>query len=440
MGGYSLAGADLLRRAMGKKIKEEMEKNKSIFEEGAIKQGMDSKIASEVFDTMAKFASYGFNRSHAAAYGVISYQTAYLKANFRLEFYIASLNLDIDKTDKVSMFIQDAKQSGVVILPLDINKSEDIFIEEGDNSIRYALGALKGSSSTLMQNIVKERKLHGDYKDIFDFFNRINGMPGLNSRQAEILTLSGAFDSIHNNRHQIFASLEILMNNNTQSKQMLLFDNTKKELIDVPQWNILEQLDKERQVVKFYLNNHPMDLYNEVLQNANVLNSKDFKKSIENVNIAGILMDKDEHISKSGHKYCFITISDTSNSFEVSVLSNLYLQVREHLTVGQPYLIQAKLVVDGETIRITASKLQNIDTFVNNQKIYIYIDTSTNINKLKAELDKLDNGNNKVYFITKNEYNRTFEINTNYSKNFNLDVRKYFSNKLNCTIKYSDIL
>jgi DNA polymerase-3 subunit alpha len=183
-----------------------------------------------------------------------------------------------------------------------------------------------------------------------------------------------------------------------------------------------------------------MDLYNEVLQNANVLNSKDFKKSIENVNIAGILMDKDEHISKSGHKYCFITISDTSNSFEVSVLSNLYLQVREHLTVGQPYLIQAKLVVDGETIRITASKLQNIDTFVNNQKIYIYIDTSTNINKLKAELDKLDNGNNKVYFITKNEYNRTFEINTNYSKNFNLDVRKYFSNKLNCTIKYSDIL
>lgn len=440
MGGYSLAGADLLRRAMGKKIKEEMEKNKSIFEKGAIKQGIDSRIASEVFDTMAKFASYGFNRSHAAAYGVISYQTAYLKANFRLEFYIASLNLDIDKTDKVSMFIQDAKQSGVVILPLNINKSEDIFIEEGENSIRYALGALKGSSSMLMQNIVKERKLHGDYKDIFDFFNRINGMPGLNSRQAEILTLSGAFDSIHNNRHQIFASLEILMSNNNQSKQMLLFDNTKKELIDVPQWSILEQLDKERQVVKFYLNNHPMDLYKEVLQSANVLNSKDFKKSIENVNIAGILMDKYEHISKSGHKYCFITISDTSNSFEISVLSNLYLQVREYLIIGQPYLIQAKLVVDGETVRITASKLQNIDTFVSNQKVSIYIDSSTDINKLKSELDKIDNGNNKIYLITKNEYNRTFEINTNYSKNFNLDVRKYFSNTLGFIIEYSNIL
>ena len=436
MGGYSLAGADLLRRAMGKKIKEEMEKNKSIFEEGAIKQGIDSRIASEVFDTMAKFASYGFNRSHAAAYGVISYQTAYLKANFRLEFYIASLNLDIDKTDKVCMFIQDAKQSGVVILPLDINKSEDMFIEENNNSIRYALGALKGSSSTLMQNIVKERKLHGNYKDIFDFFNRINGMPGLNSRQAEILTLSGAFDSIHNNRHQIFASLEILMNNNTKSDQMLLFNDTKKELLDVPQWSVLEQLDKEREVVKFYLNNHPMDLYEEILQNNNVLNSKDFNKSIENVNIAGILMSKDEHVSKSGNKYCYITISDTSNSFEVSVLSNLYLQVRDQLIVGKPYLIQAKLVVDGETIRITASNLQNIDTLISNQKVFIHINKSTNISRLKNELDKLNEGNNKIYFLTIDDYNQIFEINTNYSKDFNLDIRKQISNTLNLQIYY----
>lgn len=439
MGGYSLAGADLLRRAMGKKIKEEMEENKTIFEEGAIKQGIDSNIASEVFDTMAKFASYGFNRSHAAAYGVISYQTAYLKANFRLEFYIASLNLDIDNTDKVCMFIQDAKQSGIKILPLDINKSEDVFIEEDNNSIRYALGALKGSSSNLMQNIVKERKLHGDYKDIFDFFNRINGMPGLNSRQAEILTLSGAFDSIHNNRHQIFESLEILMSSNKKSKQMLLFDDTRKELIDVPQWNILEQLEKERQVVKFYLNNHPMELYNEILQSKNVLNSKDFKKSMDNVNIAGILMSKDEHISKNGNKYCFITISDTSNSFEVSVLSSLYLQVREYLQVGKPYLIQSKLVVDGETIRLTAIKLQNIDTFISNQRIFIHINQSTNINQLKQELDNINNGNNKIYFLTKDEYNQTFEIDTNYSKDFNLETRKYISNKLKLYIEYSDM-
>ncbi|MBR1944529.1 MAG: DNA polymerase III subunit alpha [Alphaproteobacteria bacterium] len=439
MGGYSLAGADLLRRAMGKKIKEEMEKNKTIFEEGAIKQGIDSNIASEVFDTMAKFASYGFNRSHAAAYGVISYQTAYLKANFRLEFYIASLNLDIDNTDKITMFIQDAKQSGINILPLDINKSDDIFIEEDSNSIRYALGALKGSSSNLMQNIVKERKLHGEYKDIFDFFDRVNGMSGLNSRQAEILTLSGAFDSIHNNRHQIFESLEILMSSNTKSKQMLLFEDTKKELIDVPQWDVLEQLEKERQVVKFYLNNHPMELYNEILQSKNVLNSKEFKKSIENVNIAGILMSKDEHISKNGNKYCFITISDTSNSFEVSILSSLYLQVRDHLQVGKPYLIQSKLVVDSETIRITAIKLQNIDTFISNQKVFIHINQSIDINKLKQELDKIKNGNNKIYFITKDEYNQTFEIDTNYSKDFNLEVRKYIVNKLNLNIEYSDM-
>ena len=440
MGGYSLAGADLLRRAMGKKIKEEMEKNKSIFEEGAIKRGIDAKIASEVFDTMAKFASYGFNRSHAAAYGVISYQTAYLKANFRLEFYIASLNLDIDKTDKVSIFIQDAKQSGIKILPLDINKSEDVFIEEGENSIRYALGALKGSSSVLMQNIVKERKLHGDYKDIFDFFNRVNGMQGVNSRQAEILTLSGAFDSIHDNRHQIFESLEILMDDSNSSNQIFLFNNKKKELLDVPQWSILEQLDKERQVVKFYLNDHPMDLYKEILQSNNVLNSKYFNKSMESVNIAGILMGKDEHISKSGHKYCFITISDTSNTFEISVLSSLYLQVREYLVVGKPYLIQAKLVVDGETTRITASKLQNIDTFISNQKIFIHIDKFTDINRLKYELDKLDEGNNKIYFITRDEYNQTFEIDTNYSKGFNLVTRKYFKNVLKINIETQNVL
>ncbi len=440
MGGYSLAGADLLRRAMGKKIKEEMEKNKSIFEEGAIKQGIDKKIASEVFDTMAKFASYGFNRSHAAAYGVISYQTAYLKSNFRLEFYIASLNLDIDKTDKVSMFIQDAKQSGVVILPLDINKSEDIFIEEGDNSIRYALGALKGSSSAVMQNIVKERKLNGNYKDIFDFFNRVNNIPGFNSKQAEILTLSGAFDSIHNNRHQIFESLDILMSSDNKTNQMLLFNNTKKELINVPQWDILEQLDKERQVVKFYLNNHPMNLYNEILQSNNVLNSKDFNKSMENVNIAGILMSKDEHISKSGNKYCFITISDTSNTFEVSVLSSLYLQVREYLTIGKPYLIQSKLVVDGDTIRITALKLYNIDIFINNQSIFIHINQFTDINKLKEELDKLENGNNKVYFIIRDEYNQKHEIDIKYSKNVNLAMRKYLADKFKVNIESSNIL
>ena len=443
MAGYSLAEADLLRRAMGKKIKEEMARHRTIFEEGAKKNGISVRVAGEVFDMMAKFASYGFNRSHAAAYGVISYQTAYLKANYRLEFYVAFLNLELTNTDKISIFIQDAKQSGIKILPPDINKSEALFTEEGDNAIRYALGALKGSGQAVIEEIVNDRKCNGYFKDIFDFFKRTNKIRTFNAKHAETLVFSGALDCIHGNRHQIHASLKSLFScgdNTSEIKQFSLFGDfatSTATLADVSEWAIFEKLEHERQAITFYLTDHPMELYSDLLKELQITNSSDFTKSTGHAKTAGMLVAKKERLSKGGQKYAFAMFSDTNNSFEITIFPDLYSKVRDYLQIGKPYVVAVEIDGTGENINLHATEIQDLDVFIKKQNIYISVNNDSNISVLREFLDKCESGENKIFLCTKDQFGQQYEIDTGYSKNLTLEVRKYITYKLQFKILYT---
>ena len=431
MGGYSLAGADLLRRAMGKKIKEEMVKHREIFAEGAAKKGISKSVADQVFALMEKFAGYGFNRSHAASYTVVSYQTAYLKAHYKREFYIASMNMDIVNTDKIASFVQDARRSGIEVLPPDINKSEAYFSGEPggeNNKIRFALGALKGCGSAVMESVVNEREKNGKFKDIYDFIKRAKAA-GAQQRQIEVLVFAGAFDSIHPNRHQIFESLESLMNasENGATKQMSLFADIKPNIVElkqVPEWNAIEKLDFERRSIGFYLNAHPMDIYSEFLESYNVVRSKDFYTTDSNVKIAGILLSKRERLSKNGQKYAFLNISDQDNSFEVTVFPDVFAKSKDLLVVGNSLLLDASIKTEEDNLRILGNSVQNIDKIIENQKVFIEISENSDIDNLYNALEKIPNGNNAVSFIVRKQNGSKVEVKTTYLKNMSLENRR----------------
>lgn len=431
MGGYTLASADILRRAMGKKIKEEMVRNRAIFAEGASKKGIKKDIADQVFALMEKFASYGFNKSHAAAYALISYQTAYLKANYRREFYIATMNLELVNTDKISVFVQDAKKSGIKILPPDINKSEEYFIGENENDIRYSLGSLKGCGIAVMRQIVDERNKNGEFKDIFDFFKRTKNL-SISSRQAEILILAGVFDSIHKNRRQIVESLDRLSNSSLDdgTKQKSLFFEYKPDTIDlkdVSEWDVIEKLDLERKSIGFYLNSHPMDVYSEFIKKFNVTRSRDFGNCSENITIAGILLSKKEKLSKNGQKYAFLTVSDQDNSFEVTVFPDTYSKSGGYLNVGAPILMDVQIKIEAENAKLLGLSVQNIESILGHQKIYLYLNENSDIDSLYNMLEKIPDGNNQISFIVTKQNGKKIEIETRYKKNMSIENRKNIS-------------
>ncbi|MDR3224595.1 MAG: DNA polymerase III subunit alpha [Holosporales bacterium] len=431
MGGYSLAAADILRRAMGKKIKNEMDRNKPIFIDGAAKKDVPREIAEQVFALMEKFAGYGFNRSHAAGYGLISYQTAYLKANYRLEFYLASMNIDIVNIDKIAIFVQDARQSGINILPPDVNLSEEYFIGEDGNTIRYALGCLKGCGVSIMKAIADERHRGGKFNDIFDFFKRTKSS-GISSRQIEILILSGALDSIHQNRRQILESLDQLqkLGESIDTSQRSLFAGYKADTIDlkdVQEWNVIEKLDLERKSVGFYLSSHPMDIYSEFLQKFRITRSKDFEKAIGNVTVAGILLAKKEKLSKNGQKYAFLTISDQDNSFEVTIFPTLYATSYNLLAIGEPIIIDADIKVEADNIKLLGSSIKNIDLILEKQKVYIYISENADTDLLQKTIEGMEDGQNEISFIVTGSNGKKTEIETGYKKDMSIMNRRLIS-------------
>ncbi|MDR1488567.1 MAG: DNA polymerase III subunit alpha [Holosporales bacterium] len=430
MGGYTLAEADLLRRAMGKKIATEMVKHRQIFRDGAAKNGIDSQTASAVFAVMEKFAGYGFNRSHAAPYALLSYQTAYLKANHMNEFFVAAMSIDIDNTDKIAIFVQDAKSNGIDILLPDINKSDACFKKE-ENHIRYALGALKGSSVTSVKYIVEEREKNGPFKSVQEFFKRISKIGGSNKRIIEGLIMSGVFDSLNNNRNQVMeyytkvASGTIKLNENVIQRSLfgsMAEDIASDTLSHIPDWNPVVKLEKERGVIGFYLSAHPMDSYSDFI---NVTRSKDFGRKLgENLTVAGILLAKTEKLSKNAQKYAFLTISDQDNSFEVSVLPDIYKQTYEILKVGRPLLLDIFIKNTDGNNRITANSIDDIDAIMEKQKVYIKISTEADINKLCSLIENMEYGENVISFIVDTDDIRKTEIETKYKKNMNIENRK----------------
>ena len=382
LAGYSLGQADLLRRAMGKKIKEEMAAQREIFIKGCETQNQIPASAShQIFDQMAKFASYGFPKGHAVTYALISYQTAFFKANYPVEFLAALLSSDLNNTDKLNLSREELNRLKIPLLPPDINKSyPDFHVEEveGDKlAVRYALAAIKNIGKIPMEAVVTERNKNGSFQSVFDFVRRLDPKHS-NKRMLENLIAAGAFDALEPNRARLMNAVDMI-NARTgellklqKSPQKSLFAETPDELVytpkltETPPWTSLEKSQREFEAIGFYLSEHPLDAYQVILANRHVVQYRDlFDKYLgaesTPVNLAGVVLSTKERVSKSGQKYAFVQFSDTSGLFEGVVFSDLYTEHRDLLDAGNVLFLKATARQDQETVRLTILSLQKLE-------------------------------------------------------------------------------
>jgi DNA polymerase III subunit alpha len=387
MADYSLGGADLLRRAMGKKIKSEMEAQRADFVGGAVKKGTTERQASLVFDLMEKFSGYGFNKSHSAPYALVAYQTAYLKANYPVEFLAASMTLDLGNTDKLNQFRQEASRLGITLLPPDINRSEVDFAVQsdpktGDPAIRYALAAVKGVGAQAMRDLVVERNANGRFKDLFDFARRLDAR-SFNRRQFENLVKAGAFVSLNPNRAQSLAATDLLLRQATlaaeerTSKQESLFGGIdggfaeRPKLPVVEDWLPVEKLQHEFDAIGFYLSSHPLDPYGKSLERAGIRSFVDLPAALAahsstRFKLAGIVVGKKERTSARGNRFAFVQLSDTSGVFEVTVFSDVLGQSRDLFDGSQPLIVTVDVRSEEQSLRLTAQKIEPLQNVVAN--------------------------------------------------------------------------
>jgi DNA polymerase-3 subunit alpha len=429
LGGYTLGSADLLRRAMGKKIKSEMDQQRKIFQEGAIKNNISPKIASKIFDQMAKFAGYGFNKSHSAPYALISYQTAYMKANFTHEFMAATMTYDMNNTDKLDFYRQDLKSLGISLLLPDINKSEECFTVEinpltGEKAVRYALSAIRNVGENSMKEMVDERKKNGAYKDLNNFLSRVTSKM-LNKRQMESLISAGAFDSLNKNRAQLFEAIESMirhvgnLSDQRSSHQVDLFGASQSskifELPEAVEWPLLQKLKQESEAIGFYLSSHPLESYSEeTLKKWRVTGSHELEKiSSAQTNMIGVPTLFKPRMTKTGKKFAFLGLSDAFGSYEVTVFSELIDQARTLVETGEPLFISISLRRDGEgTLRLTTNSLKLLSQVTEKVEgpLRIQISALDMLEKLKVFLSEKSRGSQEIFLLWETERGEKIEI------------------------------
>ncbi len=377
MAGYSLGGADLLRRAMGKKIQEAMDAERPKFLEGAKANDVGKEKAIEVWNLLDKFANYGFNKSHAAAYGLVSYQTGWLKANYPVEFMASVMNLDIQITDKLAVYKQEVERSGFAVLPPDINRSGARFtVEEVEDglAIRYGLGALKNVGIEAMASIVREREANGEFRDIFDVMGRVDPKQ-VNKRALENLIKAGAFDSMEKNRQRLFLSVDTLLAyaqaqaSDRESTQVSLFggdpDSVPPPRISVSaDWQTIDRLTQEHAAVGFYLSGHPLDDHMAALERKKFVTLSRLERMVGakplTVRMAGTVLGKQERKSARGNRFAFIQFSDPTGLYEVSAFSEILTATRDHLEVGAALALTVEANKEGEQMRLRLLGVQPV--------------------------------------------------------------------------------
>ncbi|WP_458692774.1 DNA polymerase III subunit alpha [Candidatus Orientia mediorientalis] len=387
---YTLSKADLLRQAMAKKIKTEMENQKVIFVNGAIDNGVSKEQAESIFSEVEKFAGYGFNKSHAAIYAVVSYQTAYLKANYPTEFLVACLNLDINDHDKIGLFIQEAKELGIKVIPPNINKSEEYFTISQDNAIIFALGAIKNVTPSVGKMIVKERLRKGQFKNILDFVVRTTSYD-INKKVLENLIHAGSFDDCHQpiNRHQLFANIDRLNNyavsqhHEENIHQFSFITSTVEDIINyVPKYSLHEKAMKEFEVLGSFLTCHPISSQCEsLLVNHGVINSRYLSTELESgsrkiIRIAGVVQKKNSRMSAKG-KFNIIKLSDRYGTSEIKIFDEEILRkYGSLLEIGSLVIAKCDVFKDEGGIRIVATEFKDIETIKNdiNKNLQLVID------------------------------------------------------------------
>ena len=374
LSGYSLGEADLLRRAMGKKIKKEMDAQRKRFVEGAVANGVDRGRAEYIFELVAKFAGYGFNKSHAAAYALIAYQTAYLKANYPTEFVAASMTLDMGNADKLNGFAQEARRLGIPLEPPSVNRSEVGFIPS-NGAIRYSLAALKNVGRQAVEHICAERAEQGPYKDVSDFARRIS--PRLvNKRAMETLAAAGALDELGVDRATAYANVDLIIAAGNRSLETSaegqedLFSGARHapppiELRPAKPWVPTDRLSREFEAVGFFLTGHPLDDYREVLESLGAETWAEFAAKARTRRVvgtlAGTVLSSRERKGKSGNPYAFVAFSDSTGQFEAVVFSEALLASRSLLEPGTAVLLDVEAEADGETVRVRVQRLSSLD-------------------------------------------------------------------------------
>ena len=381
LAGYSLGDADLLRRAMGKKDKAEMARQQARFVDGAMKNGVVKDDAVFIFELVDKFAGYGFNKSHAAAYALVSYHTAYLKANFREEFLAASMTLDMGNTDKLSMFAAEAKKSGIPVLPPCVNASEVDFLverpkaDETHGAIRYSLAALKNIGASAVETIVAARAAEGPFRSLSDFASRINPK-ALNKRGLETLSMAGAFDGLEPNRALVRGNVEgMLALANRQAENAAqgtsdLFGGggggaPSLDLKPAKAWTPMERLQEEFDAIGFFLSGHPLDAYETVLKKLGVRRFVDFEaataRGVSSGRLAGIVISARERRSQKGNKFAFALFSDASGQFEAVIFSDTLNACRDLLEGGTPVVLNVEAERDGDTVKMRVQSMEALD-------------------------------------------------------------------------------
>ncbi|PCJ71219.1 MAG: DNA polymerase III subunit alpha [Rhodobiaceae bacterium] len=397
--GYSLGEADVLRRAMGKKIKSEMDAQRTRFIEGAAANGIPENRANYVFDIVDKFAGYGFNKSHSACYALVAYQTAYLKANYPVEFLAASMSLDLNNTEKLHVFKQEADRLKIKVRPPCVQGSSPSF-DVKDGEILYALGAIKNVGRQAMEQMVTERAENGPYKDVYDFARRLNPKV-INKRQLENLVRAGALDALNDNRAQLVASIDLIMGlanqatNERESQQDSLFGDAMDNQLDNPalprveMWLPMERLNEEFNAVGFYISGHPLDDYARAMKQSGVVTySELLQKRSQAERVAGTVAARQERRSKQGNPFAFVTLSDPTGRFEVVVFSEALNQYRDLLEPGRSVVIGVEIDRDGDDVRLRVQTVRPVDEVAATAAagLKIFLDTPEPLESIKARL------------------------------------------------------
>lgn len=377
MGGYSLGEADVLRRIMGKKKPELLPPEEEKFMKQAVEKGYEKKIAKDVFDKMALFAGYGFNKSHSAAYSVVAYHTMYFKANYPAEYMSAVLSHNMNDIKKVSFFIEECQRMGIAVDPPNINSAEGRFAAR-NGRIQYGMSAIKGVGSNAIQQIVEEREENGNFSSIFDFSSRIDTKV-CNRRTIESLIQAGAFDTLHGNRASLLESIEDILNYASRKQeearlnQANLFGNgeggsavaDEPRLRDKESWTTIERLNRERELIGFYLSGHPLDKYREDIYlfashslEPESLNQLTAKSSVK---VIGIITAVKEVNDRKGRPFAFIQLEDLKGSVEVIAFNDVYDQNLGKIQTDTIVMLEGQIDKRDAQAKIIARRFERVE-------------------------------------------------------------------------------
>jgi DNA polymerase-3 subunit alpha len=409
LAGYTMGEADILRRAMGKKIPAEMIPQRAKFMKGAEERNIPRNAAETIFEQAEKFAGYGFNKGHAAAYAQVAYQTAYLKANYPVEFLAASMTLDIGNTDRLNIFRQEAQRLGVTVAPPDINRSESVFSVDAEaNTVFYALAAVKGVGKQAMDHVVEVRTTGGRFKSISDFARRVDPRQ-VNKRSFENLVRAGAFDSLNPNRRQLVENSDRILGGaqaaqrERESGQVSLFggDGGQAEelrLSSMPDWPVHERLGEEFSAMGFYLSGHPLDAYGPALKRLGASTysalADDRRRAGFKAKLAGTVIKKSERRGRNDQMFAFVSFSDPTGMFEIMLFPEVLAASRPLLEAGKSLLINASAEWDGDELKLRAASILDLDKAAADagEGMTVRLADSSSLSALAAELNQAGKG------------------------------------------------